>query len=92
MDYYRDLSLDEHLANQPGGRLPECQALVLMQPILYGLRAVHAQGFLHRDIKHANIYLAKTDVGGVRPIRLTSAPLARRWASAVAPLMSAGAR
>lgn len=41
-----------------------------MLPILDGLRAIHATGFLNRDVKPANIYLAKTDTGGTRPILL----------------------
>ena len=69
MDYYQGLSLGEHLERQ-GGRLPEDQAKQLMLPILDGLRAVHAKGFLHRDIKPQNIYLARMDSGGVRPILL----------------------
>ncbi|WP_295882308.1 serine/threonine-protein kinase [uncultured Thiohalocapsa sp.] len=74
MDYYRGVSLAEHLDSQPATdgrrRLPEAAALALMQPILDGLRAVHDKGFLHRDIKPQNIYLAQTDSGGVRPILL----------------------
>jgi len=69
MDYYEGISLAEHLDNQ-GGRLPEESAKQLLLPILDGLRAVHAKGFLHRDVKPQNIYLAKTDSGGVRPILL----------------------
>jgi formylglycine-generating enzyme required for sulfatase activity len=41
-----------------------------MLPILDGLRAVHAEGFLHCDIKPQNIYLARLKSGGVRPILL----------------------
>ncbi len=69
MDYYQGLSLAEHLERQ-GGRLPEEQAKQLLLPILDGLRAVHAKGFLHRDIKPQNIYLARLDAGGTRPILL----------------------
>ena len=69
MDYYQGLSLAEYL-DQQGGRLPEEQAKQLMLPILDGLRAVHAEGFLHRDIKPQNIYLARLKSGGVRPILL----------------------
>jgi serine/threonine protein kinase len=69
MDYYDGLSLAEYLEQQ-GGKLPEKAAVQLMLPILDGLRAVHAKGFLHRDVKPQNIYLANTDVGGVRPILL----------------------
>jgi serine/threonine protein kinase len=70
MDYYEGVSLAEHLAGQPGGRMAEAPALALIQPVLDGLRAVHAKGFLHRDIKPANIYLALSESGGVRPILL----------------------
>ena len=69
MEFYEGLTLAEHLDHQ-GGRLPEEQAKQLMLPILDGLRAVHAQGFLHRDIKPQNIYLAQLESGGVRPILL----------------------
>ncbi|WP_246156348.1 protein kinase domain-containing protein [Thiohalocapsa marina] len=69
MDYYVGLSLAEYLDKQ-GGRLGEAIATQLLLPILDGLRAVHAKGFLHSDLKPQNIYLAKTDAGGVRPILL----------------------
>jgi serine/threonine protein kinase len=70
MDYYEGVTLAEHLGRQPGRRLPQAQALALLLPVLDGLRAVHAQGILHRDIKPGNVYLAQTDNGGVRPILL----------------------
>jgi serine/threonine protein kinase len=75
MDYYRGVSLTEHLDAQPPGtdgrrHLSEATALGLILPILDGLRAVHAKSFLHRDIKPQNIYLAQTEGGGVRPILL----------------------
>ena len=69
MDYYQGLSLAEYL-DQQGGQLAEEPARQLMLPILDGLRAVHAKGFLHRDIKPQNLYLARLDTGGVRPILL----------------------
>ncbi|MCK7540935.1 MAG: serine/threonine protein kinase [Marinilabiliales bacterium] len=56
MDYLEGLSLDE-LIRVRGGRLPEKEALGIMEKILGGLHAVHEQGFLHRDIKPQNIYL-----------------------------------
>jgi serine/threonine protein kinase len=70
MDYLEGLTLAEYLDRQPGGRIPEDKALALLRPILDGLRAIHAKGFLHRDVKPANIYLARTDGGGVRPTLL----------------------
>jgi len=66
MDYYDGLTLAEYLARQPGGKIPEAQAIGILLPILDGLREVHAKGFLHRDIKPANIYLT----AGNRPILL----------------------
>jgi len=66
MDYYDGLTLAEYLARQPGGKIPEDQAIGILLPILDGLREVHAKGFLHRDIKPANIYLTAAN----RPILL----------------------
>ena len=69
MDYYQGLSLAEYV-DQQGGRLAEEQARQLMLPILDGLRAAHAKNILHRDIKPQNLYLARLESGGVRPILL----------------------
>ena len=69
MEFYQGLTLAEHLERQ-GGRLDEDSSRQLIGPVLDGLRAVHAKGFLHRDIKPQNIYLARTEGGGVRPILL----------------------
>ena len=69
MEFYQGLTLAEHLERQ-GGRLDEDSARRLIGPVLDGLRAVHAKGFLHRDIKPQNIYLARIEGGGVRPILL----------------------
>ena len=69
MEYYAGLTLADYL-DRKGGRLAESEALMLMQPILDGLRAVHAKGFLHRDIKPQNIYLARLDGGGVWPVTM----------------------
>jgi formylglycine-generating enzyme required for sulfatase activity/serine/threonine protein kinase len=67
MDYYPGYTLAEQLDRQ-GGRLAEGPAVQLLRPILDGLRAVHAKGFLHRDVKPQNIYLARLDSGNLRPI------------------------
>jgi len=56
MDYYLGQTLDEYLESR-GGKLPEKTALEILMPILDGLREVHEQGFIHRDIKPQNIYL-----------------------------------
>jgi serine/threonine protein kinase len=58
MDYYDGVSLRDHLVTR-GGKLEVDEALRIIMPLLQGLEAAHAQGFLHRDIKPENIYLTK---------------------------------
>ncbi len=41
--------------------LPEQDLVILLQPLLDGLAAVHSAGYLHRDIKPDNIYLRRDD-------------------------------
>ena len=59
MDYVEGVSLETHLQAQPRKRLDERQVRKLMLPVLDGLIAVHKHGFLHRDVKPANIYISK---------------------------------
>ena len=58
MDYEEGQSLSEYLRKHKKA-LNEEQIKAIIVPILDGLRAVHAQDFLHRDIKPGNIYLRK---------------------------------
>jgi len=55
MDYERGEPLKNLLIVNP--RLPEAQLRRFAGPLLDGLRAVHAAGFLHRDIKPDNIFI-----------------------------------
>ncbi len=55
MDYYKGQSLAQYIA-QSGGRLSEAEAIDLMKDVLNGLRPVHEQGVLHRDVDPQNIY------------------------------------
>jgi serine/threonine protein kinase len=57
MDYYEGQSLAAYLAQQPGERLEEDLAVKILLHVLDGLRAVHAEGLLHRDIDPHNVYL-----------------------------------
>lgn len=54
MDYYRGQSI-EQLVKAGGGRLSQGEALDIMLPITEGLKTVHKEKFLHRDIKPQNI-------------------------------------
>jgi serine/threonine protein kinase/uncharacterized protein YecT (DUF1311 family) len=60
MEYAKGQSLDDLL--QKNGPLTEEQTKEVLLPILDGLKRVHEQGFLHRDIKPGNIIIR--DEGG----------------------------
>lgn len=55
LEYVPGPTLAEHLRDQ--GRLPEERALGLAADIADGLSAVHAAGFVHRDVKPHNVLL-----------------------------------
>ena len=57
MDYEEGESLGERL--KTAITLPEASIRAIAIPILRGLTAIHAQQFLHRDIKPQNIYLRR---------------------------------
>lgn len=58
MQFVEGRSLDQILNEQRS--LSEAEILRFLTPILDGLEQVHRAGFLHRDVKPANIYI-KTD-------------------------------
>ena len=55
MDYVEGASLEMRLRRE--GRFDERSVTMILQPLLEGLRALHAQNILHRDIKPANVYI-----------------------------------
>jgi tetratricopeptide (TPR) repeat protein len=55
MEYLDGVTLTERL--KKGGRLPPKEALRIALDICEGLRLVHAQGVIHRDLKSSNIML-----------------------------------
>ncbi|HEX3343483.1 MAG TPA: serine/threonine-protein kinase [Polyangiaceae bacterium] len=48
---------------QNGGRVPMAQAVPILQGILAGLAAAHAQGIVHRDLKPDNVFLTRASDG-----------------------------
>lgn len=58
MDFEEGQSLSQYLRRSPGP-VPEARLRAIAEAVLRGLAAVHAQGFLHRDLKPGNIYLRR---------------------------------
>jgi serine/threonine protein kinase/HAMP domain-containing protein len=69
--------------------MPESELLGLLQPLLDGLAAVHAGGYLHRDIKPDNIYVRKAD-GSLVLLDFGAARLAAGAAGPAADVITPG--
>jgi eukaryotic-like serine/threonine-protein kinase len=60
----RGETLDDHMVRE--GRIAAIDAVRLMLPILDGLGAAHHKGIVHRDVKPANVFIARSD-GKLQP-------------------------
>ena len=58
MDYIEGISFKTYIANH-GGKISVVETLNVMIPVLRALTAVHAEGFIHRDVTPDNIYITK---------------------------------
>ena len=58
MDYIEGISFKTYIANN-GGKVSVEDACNVMIPVLQALTAVHAEGFIHRDVTPDNIYITK---------------------------------
>ena len=58
MDYIEGISFKTYIANH-GGKISVEETLNVMIPVLRALTAVHAEGFIHRDVTPDNIYITK---------------------------------
>jgi len=61
MELLEGESLAEHLSRV--GRLTLSQTAQVLLQAFEGLRALHERGFIHRDLKPGNIFLARTGTG-----------------------------
>lgn len=59
MQYEVGMDLNEYLKRHP--RPSEKTLLGIFSPIVQGLSAVHASGYIHRDIKAGNIYIREDE-------------------------------
>ena len=58
MDYIEGISFKTYIEGA-GGKVSVEEALDVMIPVLRALTAVHAEGFIHRDVTPDNIYITK---------------------------------
>ena len=58
MEYEEGIDLSEYM-KQHGASFTQEEILIIMMPILEGLKEVHKLNFLHRDIKPGNILIRK---------------------------------
>ena len=61
---------------QNGGRVPLPQAVPILQGILAGLAAAHAEGIVHRDLKPDNVLLTR-DANGTFVVKLLDFGIAK---------------
>ena len=73
MEYKKGKNLESYIVRHRG-RLSERLILTALHPLLDGLELMHAQGYLHLDIKPANIHLQP----GGQPILLDFGSVHRR--------------
>ena len=92
MRYLDGQSLEDLLLAQPGGAIPEADAIRIGQEVLEGLTAVHREGLVHRDIKPANLFITSTgrvkllDFGSARDAVRQAGVMTRMWTEGYAPL------
>ncbi|MDL2356915.1 MAG: cache domain-containing protein [Pseudomonadota bacterium] len=87
LEYERGQSLKQWWSGRAG--VAEAELLGLLQPLLDGLAVVHAEGFLHRDVKPDNIYVRKDD-GSLVLLDFGAARQAAGPASAAADALTPG--
>ena len=61
MDYIEGISFKTYIASR-GGKVSVEDACNVMIPVLRALTAVHAEGFIHRDVTPDNIYITKDGI------------------------------
>jgi serine/threonine protein kinase len=81
LERLRGLTLDRWVARE--GTLGHDEALAVFAATARGLAAVHAQGFVHRDVKPQNVFLVTGSDGRPRGVKLLDLGLARTEKQAI---------
>ena len=58
MEYMDGISLKDYLKKM-GGKVSPAAALEIIRPVMEALKAIHAEGVVHRDISPDNIFILK---------------------------------
>ena len=69
---------DLHTVLDSSGRLEPVRAIKLLQPVAAALAAAHRRGLVHRDVKPANVLVARGEDGDDGHVYLTDFGIARR--------------
>jgi serine/threonine protein kinase len=75
MDHLRGEDLEQRLGRE--GALPWPQARRILRQTIRGLRAAHAIGVIHRDVKPSNVFLAEAGEGGRETVRVLDFGIAK---------------
>jgi len=75
MEHLQGEDLSELLARE--GALPWSRTLRIVRQVVRGLRAAHAIGVIHRDVKPSNVFLAVTDDGRAEQVKLLDFGIAK---------------
>ncbi|KAF2309339.1 hypothetical protein GH714_001822 [Hevea brasiliensis] len=92
LKYAPDGSLAD-LINKCGGKIPECDVRRYSQMILKGLSSIHNNGYVHCDIKLANILVFLSDQQDLSQLKIADFGLAKKpdeWASVTSSNMEQG--
>lgn len=81
LERLRGVTLDRWVARE--GTLGRDEALAVFAATARGLAAVHAQGFVHRDVKPQNVFLVTGDDDRPREVKLLDLGLARTEKQAI---------
>lgn len=69
---------DLHALLAAEGRLSPARAASLLRPVASALAAAHRRGLVHRDVKPANVLIARAEAGEGEHVYLTDFGIARR--------------
>ncbi|XVE72250.1 hypothetical protein DITRI_Ditri11bG0024600 [Diplodiscus trichospermus] len=79
LEYAPGGSLLDLITKKYGGKIPECDAKCYARMLLQGVRDIHEQGYVHCDLKPANILVFPPDqYGSIYRLKIADFGLARR--------------